>query len=887
MLTAAIRKVDRARSLFAFTVYFAKNQFVVIPEGPLPVALIRSVVLALAIILLPCPVFAQLAATTFKTGRPPSWVMPAASEPLESTEASQGAGGQVFALFDTQANAAKGEAYLHVVKQITDPSGVQNGSNLEFSWDPSYQELTIHAITIERGTNRLNRLEPAKFKVIQQETDLNRHIYNGTLAAVLFLDDVRVGDRIEYSYTLRGENPSLKGRYSEVFSLGWAVPVGHRQIRLLWPKDRPIHVRVHGSRAEPAVHEQEGAKEYVWDLHQLPAVSTEDQIPSWLIAYPWIQVSEFASWAEVATWVAEHFVTTNLAAPEVQEAIANLRRPGEPAEKTVQRALEFAQNEIRYLGIEFGPHSYHPTDPVTVLQRRFGDCKDKAFVLCTLLQGLGYEATPALVATGLRQTLPDFIPAPHVFDHVIVRVVADGFTYWLDPTRSHQHGSIRQRYLPDYGFALLVQAGEKGLTAIPTFGQLPAETQTSEVFRIGDQQSPGHLEVITTYKGFDAEWMRNVLAELGRERVQKSLLSDYAQLYPDITPAAAMIVEDDPNQDQVSISHHYTITNIWTLSADKEKYSCSFFPYGIQAWTAKPNTTVRSMPMELSFPRRRLVQTHVILPSIFQLTGITNTITGPATELKQVRRYDELNLWMSYEYNALTNFVPTALASEHIKSLAQIGSSLGYTLNWQNLSNLKGKSQFNWPIFILTAIYTVALLLGLFFLHRRQTQNHQPANVPPLLEDAHLNGLNGWLILVGIGLVISPFRTWNSMIASLDSFSLWRWHALTQTGAATYHPGWKPLLILELLGTITILVVNLAVIMLFFKKRRLFPRWCIAYWSFLALFGIVDSICVHCLNPTPAVSREIARSFMQLIIFGCIWIPYMCLSRRVKATFMR
>jgi transglutaminase-like putative cysteine protease len=435
----------------------------------LPGVLVWSVWIAMAgvMLLFPLPAVGQLAAATFKTGIPPDWVERSDAGPKPAIAADQAAGGQVFALFDTQVNAAKGESYLHVVKQITDPSGVQNGSNLEFLWDPSFQELTIHQVTVERGTNRMNRLDPAKFKVIQQETDLNRHIYNGTLSAVLFLDDVRVGDRIEYSYTVRGANPSLQGLYSDAFSLGWVVPVERRRIRLLWPNERSLHFRVHGNRAEPKVQERDGVAEYVWDLRGLPAVTAEDQIPSWLVIYPWIQVSEFASWAEVANWATGLYVSTNLDAPELKEAVAQLRRPNESAEQTVQRALDFAQNEIRYLGIEFGPHSYHPTDPVTVLRRRFGDCKDKVFVLCTLLRGLGYEATPVLVGTGLRHTLPDFIPAPHVFNHVIVRVVAEGFTYWLDPTRSHQHGPIRQRYLPDFGFGLLVQAGRKGLNGDP------------------------------------------------------------------------------------------------------------------------------------------------------------------------------------------------------------------------------------------------------------------------------------------------------------------------------------------------------------------------------------------------------------------------------------
>jgi hypothetical protein len=395
------------------------------------------------------------------------------------------------------------------------------------------------------------------------------------------------------------------------------------------------------------------------------------------------------------------------------------------------------------------------------------------------------------------------------------------------------------------------------------------------------------LEVVTTYKGFDAEWIRTVLAEYGRDRLQKSLLNDYAQLYPDITPAAAMVVEDDPNQEWVAISHNYTITNFWTLSTDKEKYTCTFFPSGIQTWITKPTTTVRTMPMELAFPRRRLVQTHVILPSVFQLTGATNAITGPATELKLVRTYNDLDLRMSYEYNALTNYVPATQAGEHIKSLTQMGNALGYILYRQNGSNHAGKSQFNWPIFFLGTVYTVGLIVGMSLLYRRQTQNYQPPTVPPLLEDTHLNGLKGWLILIGIGLLLGPFRTWNELIVSLDSFTLWKWHALTQPGALSYHPGWKPLLLLQLFSEITIGILNLAVIGLFFAKRHLFPRWCIAYWVIIVAYGFAATIGLQFVKPSETFPKDLTRCIMQLIIFACIWIPYLYRSRRVNATFVR
>ena len=834
-------------------------------------------------------VFGQLENSTVHTGAPPAWVEIIEPDSTAAAHSNQEAGGQVFNLIDTQVNVGNEETYSHIVKEITTEAGVQNGANLEFSWDPSFQELVIHRIIIQRGTERIDRLDPSRFKIIQQETDLNRQIYNGALSAVLFLEDVRAGDRVEYDYTLRGRNPSLNGKYSDTLLMGWPMPVLRQRFRMLWPEGRRLNFALHGANFRPVVRHHDGLNEYIWDAHQEPAMVVEDQIPSWFAPYPWLQLSEFTNWSDVAAWATGLFVTTNLDAPALQREISNLKQPGLTAEQTVQQALEFVQNNVRYLGIEFGPNSYRPTDPAMVLQHRFGDCKDKAFLLCTLLRGLGYDASPVLVATGFRQTLPDLLPAPHDFDHVIVCVVAGGDTYWLDPTRSYQHGPITQRHRPSYSFGLLVKGGVTNLIPIPASDAGAASTVTREVFRVGGQKAPTELNVASTFNGFDAEWMRAVLDAQGRERVAKSYLNDYAQRYPGATPTTPMAVEDSPDSDTLTIIHNYTITNFWVLSADKQRYECQFYPLGIHSWIAKPTTTIRSMPMELSFPRLRLVETRIELPRPFKLSNFTNTIEGPAAKLHVERTYQGQTVWLRYEYRALTNFVPVSLVAEHLASLDRMESALGYSLKWQNMDSVGTTSQFNWPIFLLAMIYAMAFAGGAGILcYRQSKKSKEPTTGPPPLLDQNLNGLGGWLILPCLGLIAGPIRLVITMGKSIGTFSLWKWHALTTSGGVSYNPLWGPLLTFELLGQISILILDFFVLVLFFQKHRLFPRWFIALLVLNAAFVLGDMVGAHFLGvSSPTSAARHLQNIMSAVI-GCgIWIPYMCVSQRVKATFVR
>src|SRR5262249_11813697 len=126
-----------------------------------------------------------------------------------------------------------------------------------------------------------------------------------------------------------------------------------------------------------------------------------------------------------------------------------------PSEK-VLAALRFVQDEVRYVGIELGTASHQPSQPATVLARRFGDCKDKALLLCALLRQAGIDAQPALVDSRRGAGLDEWHPSPIAFDHAVVRLSLDGREYWVDPTLTGQGGALPEMFVPSYDRALVL-----------------------------------------------------------------------------------------------------------------------------------------------------------------------------------------------------------------------------------------------------------------------------------------------------------------------------------------------------------------------------------------------------------------------------------------------
>jgi uncharacterized membrane protein YfcA len=129
-------------------------------------------------------------------------------------------------------------------------------------------------------------------------------------------------------------------------------------------------------------------------------------------------------------------------------------------------------------------------------------------------------------------------------------------------------------------------------------------------------------------------------------------------------------------------------------------------------------------------------------------------------------------------------------------------------------------------------------------------------------EGAELRGLEGWLLLVGFG-----------------------WTALTVPGSPAYHRLWAPLLIAETGLNILLLTGSVVCLLLFFRKRRIFPRVAIAWLLVGALAPVLGLVMTRAVPGVEVETAEI-REAVQGGLGAIIWIPYFLESKRVRATFV-
>lgn len=826
-------------------------------------------------------------AAEYAIGPVPAWVVPTRPGVSGANQASQGSDGVAYLLTDKQILAGDQYVTYHrLVSTALNADGVDSVANIEIPFDPSYQKLVLHSIRIVRDGRVIPKLATAKIRVLQRETELETRIYDGTKTVNVFLDDVRVGDTIDYAYSRFGRNPVFHGRDFGGVGLQFGVPVARVHVRLLVPLDRHLTIALRNMTMQGTVSEHDGLREHVWDLVDPPVLHVDKGAPDWYSPYAEVNWSEFPDWSAVARWAQPLYRVPATLDRSLQTQVDRIAKAEKTPAGRMLAALRLVQGEVRYLGVEIGENSHAPNPPSVVFARRFGDCKDKTLLTLTLLQHLGIEAHAALVNTRLQRGLADVLPSPGAFDHVLVQAHVDGKTWWIDPTRRTQNADLAHLYQPDYGPALVVDAATQGLVAMAR-ARPDASSQKLRVMFDASAgfDKPVRYTVETTTSGAAAESIRGYLSSTNLADVQKNYLNFYASDYPHLTVAAPIQVHDDEAANRVTTLETYTIPDMASPSADGAGHVAAVHLSDIVQALRDPAVTVRKSPLQLAYPHDVSQRTEVRMPEDWSVKPHSTTIDDPAFHFVQTVARSGRQLIITDHFQTLTDEVPAKDMARYLGNLARARNLAGYQFSWGNPlanssgSQASGMDRMNWPVALLALG-----MLGFFAWLARVTYTYDP--VPAKDPDTSLVGIGGWLLVLTLMLAIRPLAFGAGLVRMVDALSIDRWSLLTTYGSSSYNALWAPLLLFELAANLAQVVFSLLLLVLLFKRRSSFPRMAIVLLVAAILLQVSDLVLMKAIPGLTASSDDISR-----VVGGALgvmlWAAYLSNSQRVKATFVR
>ncbi|PWU01249.1 MAG: hypothetical protein C5B52_07575 [Bacteroidetes bacterium] len=619
--------------------------------------------------------FSQTAKMTVQ--KEPDWITRNNFDYTTTKLDDQAEDGYVNLDFEKQTSLSQQSSYYKKAIRILSEAGVQNRSEINVSFDPSYNQLIFHSIRIIRENKSINKLQPYKIKLVHQETELRKFLYDGAMSAVLFLEDVRKGDIIEYSYTIKGFNPVFENKYSDELSTSYSVPIYNLFYKVIVPASRNIQIKNTISEVSYASKQSGSEKIYEWSLNNLPAVHLQDETPSWYDPYNAILISEFQNWKEVGNWAIKLFPVKVKFSSAMQKKIDEINTRYSKPEEKITAALRFVQDDIRYMGIEMGKNSHQPNAPDKVFNQRFGDCKDKSYLLCTLLRAMNIDAEPVLINTEYKKKLYECLPAPTNFDHVTVRVYLNGKFYWFDPTISFQRGSIDNISYPDYQCGLIISDTTTSLISIPV--QEKGMVDIHEVYQVPDLSGRARLIIRTSFSGSFADDVRNDFHNNSVYEMQKRY-KDYYGNYYDRISADSLVYADDEVTGKFNTTEYYSIMNLWQFDGTNRKGY--FSPYTILNLLKKPQDAHRTMPFEIEYPAHYLEEVEVDLPEDWDVEPAEDNISCPAFKLQTQFWYYNRKLKLRYEYQSLKDHVSADETQDFISSYNRADQHIQYSLSF-------------------------------------------------------------------------------------------------------------------------------------------------------------------------------------------------------------
>jgi lipoprotein NlpI len=619
----------------------------------------------------------QIAAGAFSLADPiPAWV-----EPVAIPEASQ-AHPIVLRLADTQYLIDDTPiVYVRRALMVNDAALLTAAGQIAIPFVPQYHTLQLHAVRLLRKNESLDRTASSTIRFLQRETGLEQGVYSGEVTASILVSDLRVGDTLEFAYSLHGQNPVFGGKFVETASWDQTFPTTLRRIIFTHRADKQISWRLIGDRKSKPVVPTEvvrGAmRRLVFEERSIAKVDVEPSTPPSYLAHRRVQFSEFPGWNDVVAWASTLFRRQGELSQDVREVIEKLRqRPTD--EDRVVAALEFVQSEIRYFSVSLGESSHRPSQPDVVVNQRYGDCKDKSLLLMTLLEALGIQSKPVLLAVGIRRGLENMLPSPQLFNHAIVQATVNGKVFYLDPTLLGQHGRLERMGQIHEGTQVLVIAPESrqlSTIATPNVREL-MRSEVAETATVTKLNADGELQVRQVWRGAMAEALRLLQQRLPATELVKFVGDAMEMRYPGAKLVGEPDIVDDRGNNVFTMTAQYSVPK---LAVEHGAYwYVRFSPANMIGVLATPPASTRTTPLQLPvFPYDARYTFEIKFPSEVNVISLprTNTVDN---------KYFTYTVKSSFRGNNSKSVIELATFADQV----EISDLKKYTEDMRSLSNV-------------------------------------------------------------------------------------------------------------------------------------------------------------------------------------------------------
>ncbi len=243
----------------------------------------------------------------------------------------------------------------------------------------------------------------------------------------------------------------------------------------------------------PEVKPVQSGTQSQWVLTDIKAIRKEQSMPPIVGVSGQMVVSffppggpsfaGFSNWQEMGRWYLNLSNGRRDASPEIKQEVSTLTASATTPLAKMKALASFVQDDIRYVAIELGIGGQQPHPASEVFAHRYGDCKDKATLLSSMLSQIGVDSYYVIINADRDSVSPRTPANVGAFNHAILAIklpdnlndpslVATiqhprlGRLLFFDPTNELTPFGEIGGYLQDnYGLLVTPEGGE--LLALP------------------------------------------------------------------------------------------------------------------------------------------------------------------------------------------------------------------------------------------------------------------------------------------------------------------------------------------------------------------------------------------------------------------------------------
>lgn len=514
---------------------------------PMPANSCRLVGLSL------CTLLCVLIAPRFaRAGDAPAWMHAAASAPVPAHDEKTDA---VLMYEDISVNvisADKVKTHVREVYKILRPEGRDYGiASVDFT-TPSEKVTSLHGWCI-----------PAQGKDYEVKDKEAIEASPRMIPGIELVEDVREkflripapdpGNFVGYEYD-REEQPLV---LQDSWQFQQEIPVRETHYSLQLPSGWAYKA---SWLNHPEVKPTEMNGQLSWTVSDIPAIRREEEMPPWRGVAGQMIVSyfpqggatgkAFSTWQDMGAWYWNLIQPRQDASDGIKQQVASLTASKTTPLQKMQALAQFVQHDVRYVAIELGIGGWQPHPAADVFSHRYGDCKDKATLMRSMLHEIGIDSYPVAINMD-RGSVTQQTPA-HLggFNHQITAIKLPNdlqdpllVAVWVDPKLGRLLFFDPTNELVPFGQLPGYLQANYGLLVTPNGGELVELPQEPTAMNSIARKGTFTLDAIGTLKGEinetrlgDRAWMErmrlhNVTNSKDRIKPMEDLLSGSLALY--------------------------------------------------------------------------------------------------------------------------------------------------------------------------------------------------------------------------------------------------------------------------------------------------------------------------------------------------------------------